>query len=414
MAQQRSERVEFEGSQGAKLAGKLELPKGPPRAYALFAHCFTCSKDIFAAARIAGRLRDHGIAVLRFDFTGLGHSEGDFANTDFSSNVQDLIRAADFLRTTYEAPALLIGHSLGGAAVLAAAGDVPEAKAVATIGAPADAAHVAENFGAHIEEIERDGEAEVKLGGRPFRIRRRFLEDIRAQEIGPRIADLRKALIVFHAPRDATVGIDNAEKIFVAAKHPKSFVSLDDADHLLSRRADAAYVADVLAAWASRYLGGVQERGEPIVRGDPDRVVVAETRKGKFQNQVIAGEHVFLADEPEAMGGMDTGPTPYQFLNAALGTCTAMTMRLYAERKGIAAERFVVRVGHDRIHARDCEECADENDDARGMVDVMNREIEIAGDLTDGEREKLMEIADKCPVHRTLENTIRVRTTRAG
>ncbi|MEQ8746916.1 bifunctional alpha/beta hydrolase/OsmC family protein [Pyruvatibacter sp.] len=408
---QRIERVEFEGGLGAKLAGRLELPSGKPRAFALFAHCFTCSKDVFAASRIASRLCAQGIAVLRFDFTGLGQSDGDFANTDFSSNVGDLVRAANFLRDKYEAPKILIGHSLGGAAVLAAAGDVPEATAVATIGAPADAAHVADNFGAHVETIEADGEAEVELAGRTFRIRKSFLDDIRSQEITPRIAQLKKALIVFHAPRDATVGIENAEKIFVSARHPKSFVSLDDADHLLTQRTDAAYVADVLSAWATRYLGEAPEDNKPIVRADPDRVTVVETRNGKFQNQVLAGRHMLTADEPENVGGMDTGPTPYQFLNAALGTCTAMTMRLYAERKAIPMERVIVRVGHDRIHIDDCEECAATDGDTKGQVDVLQREIEIRGDLDDAQRKKLMEIADKCPVHRTLENKMVIRTS---
>lgn len=413
MAKQ-TQRIEFTGSLGEKLAGRLEMPKGTPRAYALFAHCFTCSKDIFAATRIASRLRDHGIAVLRFDFTGLGHSDGDFANTDFSSNVADLVRAADYLRDTYEAPSILIGHSLGGAAVLAAAGDVPEAKAVATIGAPADAAHVAENFGASIDAIEADGEAEVELAGRPFRIRKEFLDDIRSQEFTPRIAGLKKALIVFHGPRDATVGIENAEKIFVAAKHPKSFVSLDDADHLLSRHADATYVADVLSAWATRYLGEDADEGKALVKPDPERVTVVETGNGKFQSQVLAGDHILLADEPQSVGGLDTGPTPYQYLNAALGACTAMTMRLYAERKSIPMERVAVRVGHDRIHVDDCEECAANDGNTQGMVDLIEREIEIFGTVDDDQRAKLMEIADRCPVHRTLENKIVVRTTQKG
>lgn len=421
MTARRSERVTFEGGLGAMLAGRLELPEGEPRAYALFAHCFTCSKDSVAAARISRRLCDHGIAVLRFDFTGLGDSGGDFASTSFSSNVQDLLKAAEFLRTAYQAPELLVGHSLGGTAVLAAAGDIPEARAVATIGAPADAAHVAGNFGADVTRIEAEGEAEVELGGRRFRIRKQFLDDIRSQPMGRHIAELRRPLLIFHAPRDEIVGIDNAEKIFLAARHPKSFISLDDADHLLTRRADAAWVADVLAAWASRYLGEMRAETEaadappvrPLVAPEPDRVVVVETGAGKFQNQVIARRHVLLADEPREVGGTDTGPTPYDFLNAALGACTSMTLRLYADRKGIAARRFIVRVGHERIHASDCAECAlDEAGAANGrtMIDVMNREITIEGAVSEADKAKLLEIADKCPVHRTLENRIVVRT----
>jgi len=254
----------------------------------------------------------------------------------------------------------------------------------------------------------------VELAGRPFRIRKEFLNDIRSQELTPRIAGLKKALIVFHGPRDATVGIENAEKIFVAAKHPKSFVSLDDADHLLSRHADATYVADVLSAWATRYLGEDADEGKALVKPDPERVTVVETGNGKFQSQVLAGDHILLADEPQSVGGLDTGPTPYQYLNAALGACTAMTMRLYAERKSIPMERVAVRVGHDRIHVDDCEECAANDGNTQGMVDLIEREIEIFGTVDDDQRAKLMEIADKCPVHRTLENKIVVRTTQKG
>ncbi|HIC80385.1 MAG TPA: alpha/beta fold hydrolase, partial [Kiloniellaceae bacterium] len=302
----KSEKLTFPGAGGEMLAARLELPAGPPRAYALFAHCFTCTKDIFAAARIAGALAEQGIAVLRFDFTGLGASEGDFANTNFSSNVGDLVRAADYLRETRQAPKLIIGHSLGGAAVLAAAGQVPEAVAVATIGAPAEPAHVAHHFTEAREEIEAAGEAEVLLVGRPFRIKKQFLEDIEAQRLEAAIAGMKKALIVFHAPRDQTVGIDNAGKIFTAAKHPKSFVSLDDADHLLSRKEDAIYVAEVLGAWAARYLGDDGKAEAP--RAKDGTVVVEETGEGRFTQAIAAGPHHLRADEPESYGGLDSGP----------------------------------------------------------------------------------------------------------
>jgi alpha-beta hydrolase superfamily lysophospholipase len=272
---QRHEEFRFTGSSGDSLSALLDMPEGAPRGFALFAHCFTCGKDIFAAARIAAGLAAHGIAVLRFDFTGLGHSDGEFANTNFSSNVEDLVLAADALRARHAAPSLLVGHSLGGAAVLAAAAKIPEAVAVATIGAPADPAHVAAHFQKARPEIEARGEAEVLLGGRPFRIRRQFLEDISAQNLEAAIRNLRRALLVFHAPRDEIVGIDNASRIFAAAKHPKSFVSLDDADHLLRRRADARYVAEVLAAWAGRYLGSeAADRDDTGEARAPDGVVV--------------------------------------------------------------------------------------------------------------------------------------------
>ncbi len=404
----KSEKVTFTGAGGESLAARLDRPGGRPRAYALFAHCFTCNKDIFAAARIAGALAAQGIAVLRFDFTGLGASEGDFANTNFSSNVADLVKAADFLRETHEAPKILIGHSLGGAAVLAAAGKVPEAVAVATIGAPADPAHVAEHFTESRPEIEAAGEAEVLLVGRPFRIKKQFLEDIEAQKLEPAIAGLRKALLVFHAPRDAVVGIDNAGRIFGAAKHPKSFVSLDDADHLLSRRADAVYVAEVLAAWAGRYLGASAAAED--LRAAAGEVIVEESGEGKFTQRIATGPHRLAADEPESYGGLDSGPSPYDLLLAGLGACTSMTLRLYAERKGLALARTRVTLQHEKIHAEDCASC----ETKEGRIDRIERVIELEGSLSDAERQRLLEIADKCPVHRTLESEILIETRMAG
>lgn len=397
----RNERLNFAGAKGDKLAALLELPAGAPRAYALFAHCFTCSKDVFAAARIASGLAERGIAVLRFDFTGLGNSEGEFANTNFSSNVGDLVAAADFLRVRYQAPKLLIGHSLGGAAVLAAADRVPEAAAVATIAAPAEPAHVRRLLAADAATIEAQGEAEVVIGGKNFRITRQFLEDIEKQRLADKIGALRKALIVFHSPRDEVVGIENATAIFEAARHPKSFVSLDDADHLLSRRADAVYVADVLAAWASRFLGGAPVAAEEELRPEvPGEVVVAETREGRFTQAVAAGRHRLSADEPVEAGGNDAGPGPYDYLLAALGACTSMTVRMYAERKGWPLERVTVRLHHDKIHAQDCAEC----ETREGKIDRLERVIDFSGPLDAEQRQRLLEIANKCPVHRTLES----------
>ena len=395
-----SQKVTFTGSQGEPLAARLDRPEGPVRAYALFAHCFTCSKDIFAAARIAGALAERGIAVLRFDFTGLGMSGGDFANTNFSSNVADLIAAADFLRENYEAPEILVGHSLGGAAVLAAAGDVPEAVAVATVGAPADAEHVKHNFGDKLGAIEQDGEAEVTLAGRPFRIKKQFLDDIAGHTLDDKIAAMKKALIVFHSSVDAQVDIENAGRIFLAAKHPKSFISLDKADHLLSRREDAVYVAEVLSAWASRYIEEPEVAAKIGDRSEGE-VLVEETRAGRFQQRVRMGNHIYLADEPEKIGGMDTGPTPYDYLLAGLGACSSMTMRMYAERKEIPVRQIAVRLKHERVHADDCESCAEGR---TGMIDLISRDIRIDGDLTDDQRGKLLEIADKCPVHRTIKS----------
>ncbi|HLG84769.1 MAG TPA: bifunctional alpha/beta hydrolase/OsmC family protein [Bradyrhizobium sp.] len=404
-----TERFQFEGEGGHQLAAALDLPGREPMAYALFAHCFTCGKDVLAARRIALALADKGIAVLRFDFTGLGSSEGDFANSTFSSNVADLVRAANHLRATRKAPTLLIGHSLGGAAILAAAVQIPEALAVVTIAAPSDPNHVTGLFGDRIEDIRRNGRAEVSLAGRPFPITREFLDDIAEHELMRHITGLHRALLVMHAPTDDTVGIDNATRIFVAAKHPKSFVSLADADHLMSNRRDTSYAAEVIAAWASRYIGS----GTPAQATDsgqaPRQVVVRETRNSKFQQTVTVGPHRLTADEPVAAGGEDTGLAPYDFLLTALGACTSMTMRLYAERKTLPLDRVTVTLSHSKIHAKDCEEC----ETREGMLDQIDRVIGMEGALDADQRKRLMEIADKCPVHRTLTSEIRILTKAA-
>jgi uncharacterized OsmC-like protein/fermentation-respiration switch protein FrsA (DUF1100 family) len=399
-----AERFDFRNASGQTLAALLDRPSGEPRAYALFAHCFTCGKDVHAAKRIAEALTALDIAVLRFDFTGLGSSEGEFANTNFSSNVADLIAAADALRQSGRAPAILIGHSLGGAAVLAAAADVPEARAVVTIGAPSDPSHVTGLFKDQLAEIGAKGEVEVSLAGRPFRISRGFVEDLAQHKLLDRVAQLHKALLIFHSPTDEVVGIDNASRIFTAAKHPKSFVSLAGADHLLSRRSDASYVANVIHAWAGRYLEGAE--ATPEAAADPKTVVVRETRRGRLQQEVTVGRHRFLADEPIDVGGLDSGPGPYDLLLAALGACTAMTLRLYAERKALPLERVTVALTHDRIHAADCAEC----ETKEGMIDRIERAITLRGALDAVQRQRLMEIADKCPVHRTLTSEVNIRT----
>jgi uncharacterized OsmC-like protein/alpha-beta hydrolase superfamily lysophospholipase len=401
-----TERFQFTSSEGHQLAAALDLPEREPIAYALFAHCFTCGKDVLAAKRIAVALSAKGIAVLRFDFTGLGSSEGDFANSTFSSNVADLVRAADHLRDTRKAPSILIGHSLGGAAVLAAAGQIPDAKAVVTIAAPSDPAHVTGLFKDRIEDIRRHGEVEVSLAGRPFHIKREFLDDIAEHGLMAHVANLHKALLVMHSPTDDTVGIDNATRIFVTAKHPKSFVSLAGADHLLTGKREAAYVADVIAAWAERYLDPVEGEQAMDLGEAPRMVVVRETRNSKFQQTVTVGPHRMLADEPIGAGGEDTGPGPYDFVLAGLGACTSMTMRLYAERKSLPLTRTTVTLKHSKIHAEDCAECETKS----GMVDQIERVIAMEGNLDADQRKRLMEIADKCPVHRTLTSEIRIVT----
>jgi uncharacterized OsmC-like protein/pimeloyl-ACP methyl ester carboxylesterase len=416
-----AEQFDFFNAEGQRLAGLLDQPPGEARAYALFAHCFTCGKDVHAARRIAEGLTGLGIGVLRFDFTGLGSSEGEFANTTFSSNVADLIAAADQLRKVKRAPAILIGHSLGGAAVLAAGSAIPEARAVVTIGAPSDPAHVAGLFKDRLAEINARGEIDVTLAGRPFRIRRAFLDDVAEQQLSGRVADLHKALLIFHSPTDDIVGIDNAGRIFAAALHPKSFVSLAGADHLLSRRSDAAYVANVLAAWAERYLDMLPpQTAEPPKMAEPPKtaepqgdaglVTVRETGQGRLEQEIKAGAHRFIADEPVAAGGRDSGPNPYDLLLAALGACTAMTLRLYAGRKALPLDRVTVRLRHARIHAADCETCETKD----GMIDRIERGIVLEGVLDQEQRARLLEIADKCPVHRTLTSEVDIRTTELG
>ncbi|HWF96369.1 MAG TPA: bifunctional alpha/beta hydrolase/OsmC family protein [Xanthobacteraceae bacterium] len=415
-----AQQFDFPNASGLRLAGLLDNPAGEARAYALFAHCFTCGKDVHAAKRIAEGLTALGIAVLRFDFTGLGSSEGEFANTTFSSNVADLVAAADHLRRIKRAPAILIGHSLGGAAVLAAASAVPEARAVVTIAAPSDPAHVAGLFRDARAEIEAGGEVEVTLAGRAFRIRRAFLDDVAEQQLSGRINALHKALLIFHSPTDDIVGIDNASRIFAAARHPKSFVSLAGADHLLSRRSDAAYVANVIAAWAGRYLdmapqatalpAGPPPTAAPAPTGDDeDRgvVIVRETGQGRFEQQITAGAHRLLADEPIDVGGTDSGPNPYDLLLAALGACTAMTLRLYAERKALRLDRVAVRLRHAKVHAADCETCESRD----GKVDRIERGIVLEGELDAQQRARLLEIADKCPIHRTLTSGVDIATS---
>jgi uncharacterized OsmC-like protein/alpha/beta superfamily hydrolase len=396
--------IKFQGHNGAELSGLLEVPEGKTQAYALFAHCFTCSKNIAAATRISRALKESGIAVLRFDFTGLGNSDGDFSNTNFSSNVEDLLAATAYLREHYQAPALLIGHSLGGAAVLQAALDIPEAVGVVTIGAPFDAQHVMKQFNCQTEEIETNGVAEVDLAGRKFTIQKQFLDDLKNQQ-PMNIGQLKKALLVFHSPIDQTVSINEAEKIYVAAKHPKSFISLDNADHLLTKKEDAAYVADNISTWVKRYLPElniVHSVESPIASGN----VVIDEKNHQFTRKVSTDTHQWVADEPTSVGGSNLGPDPYEHLLAALGTCTSMTIRMYANLKKIPLDEVSVELSHSRIHGDDCQAC----DEQHKKIDVIDRRISLRGKLTEEEKQKLLVIADKCPVHRTLHNKLLIQS----
>ncbi len=397
-----TERFTFPGHSGDLLAARLDLPDGAHIATALLAHCFTCGKDIMAARRIAARLAAQGIAVLRFDFTGLGHSGGEFENTSFTSNVADLVAAADTLDERGMAPSLIIGHSLGGAAVLRASGQIPSIKAVATIGAPFDPEHVTHNFNDALDDIVTKGAGEVILGGRPIRIGAEFIEDVKASELAPDIANLNKALLVMHAPLDDVVGVENATRIFLAAKHPKSFVTLDDADHLVTRQKDADYAADVIASWAGKYLD-LKHPAPPI--GAPEGVTrTDEVDPNGFRQDVFAGpKHHVVADEPESYGGTDQGLTPYQFLAAGLGACTSMTIRMYARRKKWPLDHVSVDVTHNRVHAQDAGVEV-------GPLDQFTRKITLKGKLDDSQRQRLLEIADKCPVHRSLEAGAHITT----
>ncbi len=398
-----TERLTFQGHSGHTLAARLDLPDGPHLATALLAHCFTCSKDIPAARRISARLAAMGIAVLRFDFTGLGHSKGEFSNTNFTTNVQDITAACAALDDRGMSPTLLIGHSLGGAAVLKAAPDMANIKAVVTIGAPFDPAHVTHNFADALPEIMTNGVAQVSLGGRPFKIGQQFIDDISKGELFPAISNLKAALLVLHSPTDDTVGIDNASEIFLAARHPKSFVTLDKADHLISKAADAEYAADVITSWSKRYLS-LTPPAPPI--GVPEGVLrISEADATGFLQDVQSGPHHHtLADEPLAYGGTNRGMSPYGFLGAGLGACTSMTIRMYARRKGWPLTNISVEITHDKVHAQDAATRGDTK------VDTFVRHITLTGDLTAEQRAKLVEIADKCPVHRTLERSSHITT----
>jgi putative redox protein len=397
----KSVKVSFPNRQGQKLAALLDLPEDEkPIAFALFAHCFTCTKNIKAAANIAAALNREKIAVLRFDFTGLGQSEGDFSDTNFSTNVADLVAAAEFMSKELEGPQIIIGHSLGGAAVLQAAKEIDSLNAVVTIAAPHDPEHVAHHFESMRDQIEREGEARVNLAGRHFKIKKQFLADLEMQQLDHHIRTLKTALLVMHSPRDTTVGIDNAAEIYRAAKHPKSFISLDDADHLLLKEADSLYAGMMIASWGSRYINVTEEAHEDgmVI----DNRVTSSTENYGFFTEIFANGHAMVADEPLQYGGTDRGPTPYDYLLAALGACTSMTLQMYARHKQLPLTKAVVRLTHQKIHAKDCEDCGTNN----GKVDRMEREIELFGELDQKQRERLLEIAERCPVHKTLHSEV--------
>lgn len=399
----KSRTIRFPNGRGDTLAARLDMPAdNDVLGCAIFAHCFTCSKNLSAATHLSRALVEYGLAVLRFDFTGLGQSDGDFADTHVSSNVEDLVAAADFLSDELEAPSLLVGHSLGGAASLLAAGRIPSIKAVATIGAPCDVTHVRHLIADDIEQIERDGEATVHLAGRPFTIRKDFLDDIEEHRMDEAIGSLQRALLVLHAPLDQIVAVENAAHIFKLARHPKSFVSLDSADHLLTAPADSHYAGSVIAMWASRYLGPA--RSERNQTAPDDNSVIARTDAGGFRTTIIANGHSLVSDEPASVGGTNDGPTPYDLLAAGLAACTSMTLRMYADRKKWPLTAATASVRHQKVHARATE-------GGNQKLDRFSRDLMLEGDLDDAQRRRLLEIANRCPVHRTFEGAIEVTTS---
>ena len=405
----RFEKVTFPNAQGQMLAGRIDYPLiGEPLAYAVYAHCFTCTKNLRAVGRITETLAHHGIATLRFDFTGLGESEGDFSDTNFTSNVSDLTAAASFLEGSGEAPEVLIGHSLGGAVVLKAAGNLGSVGAVVTIAAPVTPEHIKRHLSADLAIIASEGHAKVVLAGRPFTIKQQLLDDIEDVDLEQEIQNLGRPLLVIHSPIDNTVGVDNAATILDLARHPKSFISLDRADHLISDDADARYIAEVIASWASRYVAAdLTLHSQPdFVVGAPESVTVVRIEHG-FRTEVVSNGFPLVVDEPESVGGTNTGPTPYDYLLTALGGCTAMTLRMYADKKGWPLDAVTVRLSHRKVHSRDCAECESEG----GYVDRIEREIALLGALDDAQQERLLAIADRCPVHKTLHGEVAVRSS---
>ena len=398
-----SKKLEFKNSDGITLKAILDLPTDQkPSNYALFAHCFTCNKNLIAVKNISSALTQNGIAVLRFDFTGLGESEGDFSDSNFSSNLTDLIDAADFLKANYSAPSLLIGHSLGGAASIIAADKIESIKAVATIGAPSDPSHVSHLFNNYIDEIKKEGEAKVNLSGREFKVKQQFLEDIENQNMSSILQRYKKAILIMHSPQDNIVGIEHAANIYKIALHPKSFISLDGADHLLTGKDDSLYAGQLISSWAKRYMN--EEKASDL---KTKFNTIAYNKDESFTTEIKSGKHRLVADEPESYGGFDFGPSPYELLNSSLAACTAMTLRMYANRKKWPLESIKVHINHNKDYAKDCEDC----EKSSSKIDIFQREIEFSGNLTSEQKDRLLEIADKCPVHKTLHNDVEVRTS---
>ncbi len=399
-----SKKVQFKNNKGLILEGNIDFPiDQKPLSYALFAHFFTGNKNFTAVRNISKALTKNRIAVMRFDFTGLGNSEGDFADSNFSTNVNDLIAAAEYLRENHKAPKIVIGHSLGGAAGVFAANEIESIEAIVTIGAPAHPSHVEHLFEDHLEDIHLDGEATFEISGRQFTIKKQFLEDLGSKNLSELLKKSRKPILVFHSPQDKIVEIRNAKEIYNAAHHPKSFISLDGANHLLTNKDDSFYVGAVVSSWARRYITVEKEK-----ELETDKQTVVRIGRTNYSTEIVSRSHVMIADEPKKYGGLDAGATPYELLLGSLGACTAMTLRMYADRKKWDLDEVLVHLEHFKQHAEDCNSCSD---DRTAKIDKFVRTIELVGDLTFNERKRLLEIANKCPVHRTLENKIEIETT---
>jgi uncharacterized OsmC-like protein/esterase/lipase len=400
----KKENIQFEGSKGDKLSATIHFPAdNHPHNYVIFAHCFTCNKNLNAVRNIILGMTKKGFAVLSFDFTGLGQSEGDFSDTNFSSNIEDLIKASNYLKENYKEASLLVGHSLGGAAVLMAANKIDSITAIATIGAPAQADHVLNLIEDKKEEIQKNGEAKVNIGGRPFKIKKQFLDDLQSRDNLKKIEDLRKSILILHSPQDQTVDISNAATIYEKAHHPKSFISLDGADHLLSNKEDSIYAGEVIATWADRYIN---KPNQQKISTDSQTAAFIGKKEDKYTTQIVAEGHHLIADEPEDVGGNNFGTSPYGLLTSALAACTAITLRMYANRKDWNVDEILVHVDQDQRYDEDSQNCESEN----SKITFFDRIIEIKGSLDEKQRKRLIEIANKCPVHKTLESKIKVET----
>jgi putative redox protein len=395
-------KLHFKNKEGQELAARLDLPVDQhPEAFILFAHCFTCNKNLTPVRAISKELTHQGFGVVRFDFTGLGESEGEFGDTNFSSNVQDLIAAAHFMRDELESPSLIIGHSLGGAAAIFAAHQIDSIQAVATIAAPSSPDHVKDLFKEDLAGIKENGVANVNIGGRGFTVKKQFLEDIKSKTMHRVLGNLRKPILVLHSPQDTIVGVENAAEIYQHARHPKSYISLDGADHLMSNKKDAVYAGSVIASWSKRYLELPQKKD---VKAEGQ--VTVQIEESGYTSEVRAGKHHLRADEPVDVGGDDFGPTPYDLVLSGLGACTAMTLRMYADRKKWDLQRVTVHLNHDKDHIEDCKD----SEKKSSKIDVIERTIELTGELDEKQIQRLLEIADKCPVHKTLHSEVEVQT----